>query len=220
MSRFRPRAEGLTLVEMIVTVAILGIFLTLLSFHLVALSNLWLNRDDGDRFDQHADGVALFLAEALASSEAAAGAAAGRPVEWSRLPGAGEFDEPLLHFRQAEAPALFVREGLPLPAIRAWLHFERGQGLSILWHSALDADEPESARSLNRTVISPFVSKIEYAYYDMEDDRWEMLERPREQARREFVLPDFLRLTFTHPEHGERRRSILVPQGSAELPLF
>jgi prepilin-type N-terminal cleavage/methylation domain-containing protein len=223
MPPIAQRTRGLTLVEMIVTLAILGTFMTLLSFHLVGLSNLWLNRSDGDFFDQHVDGVVLFLNKALEASEYAresSGTAGSLPVEWARPPGWSEFDDPLLHFRQAEAPALFVRQGQSLPAILAYLHFEDRFGLSVLWYSELDDAEIDQVNDLLRTPVSSFVSALEYAYYDFDDDRWEITRDPVEELDKSFVLPDYLRLTFTHPEQGERVRSVFIPRRSLEVPLF
>jgi prepilin-type N-terminal cleavage/methylation domain-containing protein len=219
----RHSKRGLTMVEMIVTLAIMGTFMTLLSFHLVALSNLWLNRTDDDFFEQHVDGVVLFLNNAIEASESVPGSEdeeEAMPVEWARPPGWSEFDDPLLHFRQQEAPALFVREGQSLPAIMAYIHFEDEMGLSVLWYSAFDAEEIERVNDLKRTPISSFVSKIEYAYYEMEDDEWEITEDPQEDESEAFILPNYLRLTFSHPEEGERTKSIFIPQKSLEVPLF
>jgi prepilin-type N-terminal cleavage/methylation domain-containing protein len=223
MALTAQRKQGLTLVEMIVTLAILGTFMTLLSFHLVGLSNLWLNRSDGDFFDQHVDGVVLFLNKALEASEYARESSAtqdSQPVEWARPPGWSEFDDPLLHFRQAEAPALFVRQGQSLPAILAFLHFEERFGLSVLWYSELDDADIDQVNDLLRTPVSSFVSALEYAYYDFDDDRWEITRDPMEETDGSFVLPDYLRLTFTHPEQGERLRSVFIPRRSLEVPLF
>jgi prepilin-type N-terminal cleavage/methylation domain-containing protein len=223
MKRPHHGKRGLTLVEMIVTLAILGTFMTLLSFHLVALSNLWLNRTDDDFFEQHVDGVVLFLNNAIEASEAVPGGEdedEAMPVEWARPPGWSEFDDPLLHFRQQEAPALFVREGLSLPAIMAYIHFADDTGLSVLWYSAFDAEEIEEIRDLKRTPISTFVTRIEYAYYDMEDDEWEITEDPEEDDNEAFILPNYLRLTFSHPDEGDRTKSIFIPQKSLEVPLF
>lgn len=214
---------GLTLIEMLITLAIMGTFMSLLSFHLVGLSNLWLNRTNDDFFEQHVDGVCLFLSNAIEASEGMAAPedeSDSLPVEWGRPPGWSEFDDPLLHFRQPEAPALFVREGLSLPAIMAYLHFERDEGLSVLWYSLFDAEDIEDVRDLLRTPISTFVSKIEYAYYEFEDDEWEVLDEPLEEDDDSFRLPNFLRLTFTHPTEGDRTRSIFIPQKSMEVPLF
>jgi prepilin-type N-terminal cleavage/methylation domain-containing protein len=213
---------GITLVEMLVTLAIIGTFMTLLSFHLVGLSSLWINRSDDDFFEQHVDGVALFLNNAFEASEGASGSDAegGGPVEWARPPGWSDMDDPLLYFQQAEAPALFVREGQSLPAIQAYLHFDDREGLSVLWFSALDGEEIERTQDLRRTPVSSFVSRMDYAYYEIEDDEWEITEEPMEDDSGAFRLPDFIRLTFTHPEDGERLRSILVPHASTGIPLF
>ena len=214
--------RGLTLVEMVVTIALLGTFMTLLSFHLVALSNLWINRTDDDFFEQHVDGVILFLSKAMEASETATARTEeqSQPVEWARPPGWSELDDPLLFFRQEEAPALFVREGQALPAIQAYLYFDRDEGLSVLWYSILDSEEIEQVRDLQRTHISSYISKMEYAYYEMEQDEWEITRDPMEDDNGAFRLPDFLRFTFTHPEEGERIRSVLIPHGSVDVPLF
>lgn len=215
------RTRGFTLIEMIVTLGILAGFLTLLSFHLVGLSNIWLNRSHDDSFEQHVEGVTLFLRKALEASETTSGEE-DLPVEWERPPGWSDLDDPLLHFRQQEAPALLVREGHRLPAIHAFLHFERETGLSLLWYSDFRAEEIEQTRDLFRTPVSSYVTAVDYAYYEREDDEWEIHEDPMEEDPRDesFRLPDFLRLTFTHPDEGERRRFLLIPQRSPDLPLF
>jgi prepilin-type N-terminal cleavage/methylation domain-containing protein len=214
--------SGLTLVEMVVSIALLGAFMTLLSFHLVGLSNLWLNRTNDDFFEQHVEGVVLFLTQTLEASESAAfGENEQRtPVEWARPPGWSQMDDPLLHFQQNEAPALLVREGQPLPAILAYLQVHEDEGLSIIWYSALDAEEVEDERDLRRTPVSTFVRQLEYAYYELEDDEWEITDEPMENDQGEFRLPDFIRLTFFHPQEGTRVRSLLIPHGSIEIPLF
>lgn len=218
-----PRRAGLTLVEVVVTIAIMGIFMTLLSFHLVNLSNLWLNRSDDDFFEQHVDGVVLFLNKALEAAEGQPGSeeVPQEPaVSWRRPPGWSDLDDPLLYFRQEEAPALLVREGQPLPAIRAFLYFDEREGLSVLWYSELDAEEVEAVSDLLRTTISPLVKQIEYAYYDLEQDEWNIYDEPMEDENGDWLLPDFLRLTFAHEVYGQRVRSVLIPEKTIEIPLF
>ncbi len=213
--------NGLTLIEMVVTIALMGLVMTFLSFHMVGLSNLWLNRTDDDFFEQHVDGVVLFMTNVMEASESAAfGENEERPpVEWAKPPGWSDMDDPLLYFQQNEAPALFVREGLSLPAIQAYIHFDDRDGLSIIWYSALDAEDIEDERDLRRTRISSYIIQMDYAYYELEDDEWEITEDPIEEDE-QFKLPDFIRLTFSHPEQGERIRSVLIPHGSVEIPLF
>jgi hypothetical protein len=54
----------------------------------------------------------------------------------------------------------------------------------------------------------------------MDDDEWEIEEEPIEEDDDTFRLPNYLRLTFSHPEEGDRTRSIFIPQKSLEVPLF
>jgi len=215
---------GFTLFEMLAVLALLGMIMTMVSFHLVSLSSIWLNRTDGNYFEQHVEGVTLFLQTALENSESVAGGGETSPklpVEWARPPGFNEFDDPLLYFRQKEAPALFVREGVRLPDVQAYLYHVPRDGLSILWYSTLREEEIEDARDLRHTRISPFVANIEYAYYEAEDDEWTITEEPEEGDDESYILPHYLRLTFRYPpEDLEVIRSVPIPQRSTELPLF
>jgi prepilin-type N-terminal cleavage/methylation domain-containing protein len=218
-----PRPKGFTLFEMLAVLAIMGVVMTMVSFHLVSLSNIWLNRTDGNFFDQHVEGVTLFLQNALEQSESVSGSLSGArklPVQWARPPGFDEMDDPLLHFRLKETPALFVAEGIRLPDIQAYLLFHR-EGLSILWYSSFTSEELEDTEDLRHTPISRFIAKIEYAYYDPEDDEWEITDEPEEDDNEAFILPQYLRLTFRYPpEDLEVIRSIYIPQRTPDLPLF
>ncbi|MCC5833771.1 MAG: prepilin-type N-terminal cleavage/methylation domain-containing protein [Opitutales bacterium] len=225
---------GFTLFEMLASLAIIGLFMTLLSFHLVSLSSIWLSSNEDEFFDQHVDGVQLFLSSALEQSEglesnALEGSATGQttasadaslsPVRWSRPPHWSNLDDPLLGFSQTEAPALFVREGQHLPAIRAWLYFDEREGLSILWHSELEAEPPERVEDLYLTPVSRFITRMEYAYYDLENDRWEIESRPETTGDGTHILPQFLRFTFEY--QGEsKQRMVYIPQAVTHVPLF
>lgn len=236
--RSTPTQErgGFTLFEMLASLAIIGLFMTLLSFHLVSLSSIWLSGNDDEFFDQHVDGVQLFLAHALEQSEGLAdnpleGSATGQtsasasadaslaPVRWSRPPHWSNLDAPLLGFSQTEAPALFVREGQHLPAIRAWLYFDERDGLFILWHSELEAEPPDRVEDLFLTPVSRFITSLEYAYYDPDNDRWEIENRPETTSDGTHILPQFLRFTFEY--QGEsRQRMVYIPQAVTHVPLF
>jgi prepilin-type N-terminal cleavage/methylation domain-containing protein len=229
-------SAGFTLIEMIASLAIVGIFMTLMMFHVVGLSNIWLQGSDDDFFDQHVDGVRLFLSQAFEQAETnleanlnnngdsggstpAGLSSEALPVHWAHPPGWFDMDPPLLHFRQEQAPALFVREGAHLPRIRAFLYFEQRQGLAILWYSDMEVEAPERVEDLNLTMLSPFVTRLEYAYYDSEDERWETTERPLSEEDDAYILPHFLKLHFEH--QGEtRERLVYIPQRLIEMPLF
>jgi prepilin-type N-terminal cleavage/methylation domain-containing protein len=239
------RRAGFTLIEMIAALGIAAVVMTLVAFHVVTIAGLWLNRTDDDFLDHHVEGVVSFLQGCFNDSEAAlafanrsasgtassspgtggAGTSANPaattvlPVEWHRPPGWSDFDAPLLRFRQREAPAILVREGQRLPAILAWLHFEPRAGLSLIWYSQFESEEPTERDNLFITLLSPLVSAVEYAAYNTDTERWEIDDKPQELADQSLKLPQFLRLTFTHDDET-RQRIVAIPPRSSELPLF
>lgn len=218
----RPRRAAFTLMEVLLTAAILALILPMLMFFVVNLSEIWLKGVNGDFFPQHVDGVSQFLRQALERSEAVVGdgaeGEATLPVEWARPPGFSDFEDPLLMFRQIEAPALFVREGESLPNLYVYLYFERGEGLSLLWYSG-HQEEVEDKNDLFRTVVSPYVTNLEYCYYDDEHDDWEVRDEPEENDEDAFLLPQFLKLTFEY-EGSLYTRNLFLPQRSADVPTF
>lgn len=249
MPRRAVRA-GFTLIEMLLALALVGILFGAITFLLGTVTLLWLGSKQQDFFPQHVEGVTLFLNESLRRAESVAGpspASAGDqgggqtggtpeeapsaaapaeaanqslPVEWARPPGWNDIRDPLLLFRQKETPALFVREGESLPNINCYLYWEDGEGLSILWYSDLE-EEVEDPDDLFRTPISPYVTKVEYCYYDAERDEWEIEESPETASndRDVFLLPQFLKLTFTY-EDRTFVRNLYLPQRSLDAPLF
>lgn len=214
-------AAAFTLLEILLTTAILGLILPMLMFFVLNLSEIWLKGVNGDFFPQHVDGVSLFLRQALERSEMSVGngldGESTLPVEWARPPGFNDFDDPLLMFRQIEAPALFVRDGESLPNLYVYLYFDKNDGLSLLWYSSHD-EEVEETSDLNRTTVSPFVTGMEYCYYDDENDEWEITVEPKEEDD-VFFLPQFLKLTFAY-EGSVHTRNILIPQRNSDVPTF
>lgn len=215
-------SSGFTIVEVLLSLALIALVFGGIIFMVGVMSQLWFNRNTNDYFSQHVEGVSLFLSQSLRQSEAVQGDESSGPVlpvEWARPPGFSDFDDPLLLYRLKSTPALFVREGENLPNINCYLHWERSEGLSILWYSDLD-EEIEETSDLYRTMISKYVTKIEYCYYDKEDDEWDIKEDPEEgESDDAFILPQFLKITFEY-EDESYIRNIYLPQRSPDVPLF
>jgi len=223
MSNARHQSRhGLSLIEVLVAVSLSAILLGGLSFHLFAITNAWQDGTDHDFFEQHVEGVTFFLNQSFAQSEvvdASEDSEQSLPVEWKAPPGWRQLDDPLLSYRLAEAPPLFVRPEVQLPDITAYLHLEPGEGLSILWFTDLEEEEVEDTRDLYRTLVSPFVEEIVYCYYDRENDDWEESDDPLEDDDDNLQLPHFLKLTFVY-EDESYERTILIPHRSDDVPLF
>jgi len=209
---------------MLLALAIVGILFGAITFQLFSLSQIWLNRTENDYFPEHVEGVTNFIQTLLNNAETTVSPSTEEgentlPVAWRKPPDWSDLDDPLIGFHQPEAPVLFVREGEPLPAINAYLYWEKRDGLSILWYSDLDP-EVEAPKDLFNTIISPHVSLLEYCYYDAEKDEWEIEEEPEKgDDRGSFILPQFLKITFTH-EDKELVRYIYIPQRNPDVPLF
>ena len=221
-ARRQHAQNGMSLIEVLIAVSLSALLLGGLSFHLFAITNAWQEGTDHDFFEQHVEGVTFFLNQAFAQSEvvkASEDEEQSLPVEWRAPPGWRQLDDPLLSYRLAEAPPLFVRPEVQLPDITAYLHLEDGEGLSILWFTDLEEEEVEDTRDLYRTLVSPFVEDIVYCYYDREDDDWEESDDPLEDDDDNLMLPHFLKLTFVY-EDISYERAILIPHRSEDVPLF
>ncbi len=146
-----------------------------------------------------------------------------KPLGWGRTPGSNEFDDPLLSFNLKEAPPLLVNAtDKPIGSVALFLHFERNEGLSLLWHSTLQ-EEVEDIDDLHRTTISTLVKQLEFIYWDNRFERWETETEPRKDEESEeqnsFLLPRFLKLTFEH-EEITKERTVSIPVPSQKAFLF
>ncbi len=234
------RVCGFTLVEMLLALALGGAVMVFATMYVVNLTHIWLEQGDDEFFQQHADGVTLFLNNAFVRSVGREAARArpggageeqpdeslrrrsGRPeredaVSWARPPGYSDFDPPMLSFSLHEAPALLVGESGVMPAVNGYLYYDRGAGMAVLWYSRLQ--RVETLRDVNSTLLSPFITRVEYAYYEREDDRWELFERPEEDTDGQYLMPDALQLTFTYEEE-EIVRAVYIPKRRQNVPLF
>jgi len=216
MNRSFNSSPAFTLIEVLLAVAIGGGLLAAASVYVVSLSGIWLNRGDDDFFNQHVDGVTLFLTNALAESEGF-DEEQPDPVTWIRPPGYSELDEPLLTFRLKESPALLAWEHQPLPGVTGHLLFRASDGLSLIWYSR--HNKVEEIEDTWRTEISRFITHISYCYFDVESESWDIVDEPQEDLDGELVLPGFLKLRFEY-EEKLREIPIYLPQRSQAIPVF
>ena len=237
---------GMSLIEVVLAIAVAGFVLSSAVSLMVSVSSIWSQRSERYFFVDHVDGVTEFLNATLmlADTEIASnidgndtnenqdqetepspsGSASGslmylaeEPIRWERLPGSADYEEPLLHFSIADTPPLFVDpEDAPSLNIRAFLHFKKSEGLSLLWYSMLQ-EEVEDINDLRRTLVSPLITEISYIYWDERFERWEEEDRPqKDNETDEFRLPRFIKLTFEYEEvSAERTLTIPVPSQSA-----
>lgn len=142
------------------------------------------------------------------------------PISWQSPPGFADFEEPLLSFRLQERPALLVQtDNAPIAGVEAYLHFEKDEGLSLLWFTPIQ-EASEDLSDLRRTPLSELVTQVEYIYWDERFERWETEEEPLEgDGDEQFILPRFLKLTFEY-EGVRKERTLTLPVPSLKALIF
>jgi prepilin-type N-terminal cleavage/methylation domain-containing protein len=143
------------------------------------------------------------------------------PIGWQRLPGASNYEEPLLAFELNTLPPLLnTPEELPaLGGTRAYLHFGREHGLRLLWHPLLQ-EEVEDTDDLRSTQLSALVKSIEYIYWDERFEQWENEEAPlKGDGQDQYRLPRYLKINFVY-EEVEASRMLAIPVPSRSVFIF
>ncbi len=138
-------------------------------------------------------------------------------VTWKFPPGGSHFDKPLLTFHLREPPALLTDLLPTLPALTCHLYFKKREGLSLLWYS--QHEEAENLDDVRSTTLSTYLSELEFAYYDNEEDRWEIESQPKENQEGLYLLPDALKLTFTHQDETIVS-AVYLPRRQQNAPLY
>ena len=143
-----------------------------------------------------------------------------RGVSLKHPPGGITGRPPLLYFTQLEPPPLLSEADIRgLPGIEAFLQFDSRNGLAISWYAPmLISDDRVEESDLRTTLLSQYVTQVEYIYRDPQSDRWDAYRELREELGI-YQLPAFLRLTFRHGE-DELTRIIRVPPGTPSVPSF
>ena len=222
------KRRGFSMIEVLLALAIAGFLLTSATNLLVLISKEWADRPAvRDAFDAHVNGVARFLTAVLEEATVPVLNPSGNDaVDLQRPVGFSDSDDPLIHFYLREAPPLFVWPGGAATRVHAYLFFEEGEGLSILWFSELQElekneegrMEPEGEDELFKTLISPLCEEIYYSYYGEEDDgpddfrEWDHSVELKEKERQseKFRLPAFVKLVF-RGEGKDLDRTITIP---------
>ncbi len=186
-----------------------------------ALGELWGKGANVWLFQKHVRGVSRFLEESFQTSGwRLPQGESETPVYWSTRGGRTYQNTELLTFELDESPGVLVwPDDLRLPFVVCSLEVDDEEGLYLLWRSRLEDDfEEEEPR---KTLISPFVTGINYYYLDTEDEdaEWEVEEDPEREASGEFVLPQRIELVFEYEGNTEKRQ-IPLPTLFDGVPIF
>ena len=91
-------------------------------------------------------------------------------------------------------------------------------GLVLYWQSRLEVDFEEVPP--RQTLISAFVTDIEYHYYDSELELWELEEEPRMNTERRYDIPRRIKIVFEAGEEEPLSYVINLPNPNEGIPVF
>ena len=165
--------RGFTLLEMLVSLALLGVLMVTLNTFLFSMSELWGGGRDQRLFDQHARAATALVRNAF--EQATYGPSASGVALKDVDDGAGT-TKPRLSFLLADAGRLADWPEAPLPDVDFNMFVEEGRGLVFQWQSRLEIERDKTDK--HETVVSPFVAAIHYEYYDADLKEWKIEDEP------------------------------------------
>lgn len=216
---YRPdSARGFTLIELLLALALLTMLVTALLTFVFSMGEIWGRGGDKRLFDQHVNAVTRHVESMLRHAAwPRGGTALNEPFAISEVQTTSGPKADLLGFELLEGDRLFEWPENPLPEVSCHLAQERDRGLVLYWQSILEENVAE--RPPRALVISPFVTRLTYAYYDAAGKSWRSEQALRKNAAGEWLLPDRLLISFKHGTF-EASRELTLPTGGSGLPLF
>ncbi len=211
-----PRARGFTLLELLLSLALVAMMLVGLNTFVFSMSELWGRNTELRLFEQHTRAVTRFIEEQLRTAAFPPSARAGAtPIAPQEVrPETGSTDN-LLTFELPEGCRLITWPDRPLPEVVCSLQVRDREGLFLLWHSRLEkkfSDDPP-----HETLITPLVTGLTYDYYDPNFKSWKNETKLQKDSTGQLQPPQRLRLQFTYGKQT-RETVITLPLALEGLP--
>ncbi len=202
----KTRPAGFTLIEVLISLAIVGMILIALNTFIFSMGELWGKNSDVRLFDLHVRSVTRFLERELRAATLPPSARShASPVAAQEIRPSGGISDNLLTFDLPAGSRLIVWPERALPEVVCSLQARDREGLVLLWHSRLeknfDTDPPREI------VVTPLVTSLAYDYYDADLNRWSTETTLKKDATGQPTTPQRLRLKFAY---GKMTRETLV----------
>lgn len=214
----RNSRRGFTLLEILLSLALVALLLTAMNTFVFSMGELWGQRADHRLFDQHVRAVTRFLeSELRAAALPPAAKANSTPIALQEVRPQNGMMENMLTFELPSGSRLFNWPERPLPEVVCSFQARPNEGLVILWHSRLEKNfETDSPRE---TVVTPLVTGLTYDYYEDDLNRWTTETALKKDQQGQWMTPQRLRLKFTYNKMT-RESVVTLPTPGEALPMF
>lgn len=216
--RTRAPAGGFTLLEILLSLALVGLLLVAMNTFVFSMAEIWGQRTEPRLFDQHVRAVTRFLERELrAAALPPAAQPDSTPIGLQEVRPQSGMTENMLTFELPAGSRLLLWPEQPLPEVVCSFQARPNEGLILLWQSRLERDfETNSPRE---TLVTPFVTGLAYDYYDDETQRWTTETAVKMDPDRRPITPQRLRLRFTYGAL-QRESVVTLPTPGPGLPMF
>lgn len=218
MKKARPdRSPGFTLLEILLALSLAAAIMTSVLLLTAGLSDIWRGTTPVRNLEVHSRQVVDFLKRGFARA---------LPVQTDGTAyvfldyTSGEFSQtgpPLLSWEVQASDGIVTWGVQPLPYVLYQLEVIEDVGLALYWQSRLEVDFEEIPP--RQTLISPFVTRMEYHYYDAEDEVWELEDELRYNTERLYDIPNRIKLFF-ESEDDAIAYMINLPRTGGGVPLY
>jgi prepilin-type N-terminal cleavage/methylation domain-containing protein len=214
----RSRRGGFTLLEILLSLALVGLLLTAMNTFVFSMGELWGQRSEPRLFDQHVRAVTRFLEHELRSAALPPAAKPNStPIGLQEVRPQNGLMENMLTFELPAGSRLFNWPDRPLPEVVCSFQARANEGLLMLWHSRLEKNfETDPPRE---TLVTPLVNALRYDYYDPDSNRWTTETVLKMDPQGKPMTPQRLRLNFTYNKMS-RESVITLPIPGEALPPF
>lgn len=210
-----PRCRGFSLVEVLLSLALLVMLMVSLNQFILSMTELWGGNREQRLFDQHARAVARHVEELLQRGVLVP--EARRRLRVEEPAGFGTGRGPLLTFDLPAGDRMLPWPDRPLPDVQCAIDLVPGRGLVLHWQSRWELGfGRETPRMM---VISPLVSGLEYDYYREETRTWSTQPLRAAAEGEAASLPARCRIHFQH-ERYSADQVVRIPPVAQGLPAF
>jgi prepilin-type N-terminal cleavage/methylation domain-containing protein len=209
---------GFTLLEVLLAILLAGGIMTAVLLLTVGLGDIWRGTTPVRNLEVHSRQVVDFLKRGFRRA---------LPVETDGLAyvfldhSSGEHNtsgDPLLTWEVRETDGMISWRDQSLPYVIYQLEVVKDVGLVLYWQSRLEVDFEEVPP--RQTLLSAFVSGIEFHYYDSEMEMWELEDEPRSNTERLYDIPNRIKIIFEAEEEDPLTYVINLPNSNQGLPVF